>query len=44
MPEAMWVPKIEQFDPIIVMMNTQGRSRYDELREGTEKSIASTQN
>jgi fumarate hydratase subunit beta len=43
MPEAMWILKVEQFGPFIVTMDTQGHSRYDELRESAEHIIATLQ-
>lgn len=43
MPEAMWVLKVKQFGPFIVTMDSQGHSRYDELRESADHIIATMQ-
>lgn len=39
MPEAMWELEAEEFGPLIVTMDAQGNSRYDDLKESATATI-----
>lgn len=39
MPEAMWKLEVEEFGPFVVTMDTQGNSRYDEVRANAQEVL-----
>lgn len=39
-PEAMWSLKVEKFGPFIVTMDSQGNSRYEDVKAEARKIIA----
>jgi len=39
-PEALWVLKVKEFGPLVVAMDSKGRSTYRDLKEQAEAKIA----
>ena len=39
MPEAWWIFEVEDFGPLEVTMDSDGRNRYDDIRKQVDKNL-----